>query len=533
VLSAWITPRPRRFSQIVVLLGLWGLAVICPAQISSTGSSTSAPNLVSGQVVNASTGMPIARALVRFNQRAVLTDHDGNFQFPQNTDTSGNVLVAKPGYYATLDSSDTPNLFLQAVQLASPLRLLLYPEALLTGTITAPDGTPLPRIMVTVRLSIFDENGHRLMPVGFAQSDSHGNFRLPVQAGDYVLDTRYSARDETTGLAVLPVSIPEKTSSNTLDIVHLRPGEEQHLELRPGVGPTHTVSLAMDTGSGSGPLRFSAQSRAGTFQLNPTFTRATGVADIELPQGTYTLTVRRNNPGAMELAEATVTVPDHDVAGVALHFSPTPTIPVELLIDPDSTSDNTPPALPQLNLTLQSDQPDADLENATIRLTALPNQSFVFTPLPGNYHIQARSNGEWYVKSVAYGSSELLDQSLVVPPGSSGTPMRVTISNQMGSLTGTVKLKGVPSSCWIYLIATTPSAQPVRSFRSSSDGSYNLNQLPPGSYRVIAFERRHSTNYRDPATLSRFSTWEQSVSIKVSDKATLDLDAVPAQEMLP
>ena len=57
--------------------------------------------------------------------------------------------------------------------------------------------------------------------------------------------------------------------------------------------------------------------------------------------------------------------------------------------------------------------------------------------------------------------------------------------------------------------------------------------VPPGSYRVIAFERRHSTNYRDPAAMARFSTWEESVSVKVSDKATLDLDAVPAQEMLP
>ena len=56
--------------------------------ILPTGTSTAStaiPSTVQGQVINAATGAPVPRALVRLNDRAVLTDHDGKFRFDQNT----------------------------------------------------------------------------------------------------------------------------------------------------------------------------------------------------------------------------------------------------------------------------------------------------------------------------------------------------------------------------------------------------------------------------------------------------------------
>jgi hypothetical protein len=546
VLRAWSVCL-RRSGVLLPLLLAAAIFLTQPAVLdgqmtgSSLGNASSpatavAPSIVLGQVINAKTGAPVPRALVRFNSRAVLTDHEGKFRFDQNTDNNAVILVTKPGFSASTEMQEPGNLFLQAAQMAVPLELRLYPEALLTGTVLAPDGTPLRGISVTAQRSFFDDvAGHRWMNAGQEQTDSHGNFRLPVQAGDYRLETRYSPVDRTTGQAILPVMIPNDTSSNTSQTIRIHSGEEQHFELRPAVSPTHTVIAMTPSTGGREFVRISARSsNGGTLQVSPQMNGAAGETRIQLPQGTYTLTALRNNQENPEQAETIVTVPDHDISGIVLQFSPIPAIPVELVMDSSVTSDNSqPPTLPQLGLALQSDQPDPERGDSTIRPTTRHDQSFVFAAPPGSYRLQGRNTTAWYIKSASYGDSDLLQQALVVVPGAAGTPIRVTVSNQTAALQGTVNLNGAPAQCWVYLIPTGPSAQAVITLRSNNTGAYTSAHLPPGSYQAIAFERRHSANYHDPESLTPFNTYVHSITLNAGDKPTLNLDAVPVAEVAP
>jgi hypothetical protein len=505
---------------------------------SATGTSatsTAIPSTVLGQVINATTGAPIPRALVRLNDRAVLTDHDGKFRFDQNTLGGANILVTKPGFSATTEMQEGGNLYLQGAQLSVPLELRLYPEALLTGTVLGPDGTPLPRIAVTALRSFWEDTGHRWVTVGQDQTDSHGNFRLPEPAGEYRLETRYTPLDRTTGEAVLPVTVPAEGSSGGSQVIKVHAGEELHFELRPAVSPTHTVTTTTESAGGRDFVRISARSSNGsTLQVNPQMNGPGGETKIQLPQGTYTLTARRNNPESPEQAETTVTVPDHDISGVVLQFGPIPSIPIELIVDSSVTSDNNqPPTLPQLGLVLQSDQPDPERGDSSVRPTTRRDQSFVFTAPPGSYRLQSRNSGVWYIKSASYGDADLLQQELVVAPGAAGTPIRLVVSDQTGSLQGTVNLNGSAAACWVYLISTGANAQPVISLRSNGSGSFAAPHLPPGSYQAIAFERRHSANYRDPASLAPFTGHVRSVTVNAGDKPTLNLDAVPVAEVAP
>jgi hypothetical protein len=531
----------------VVLVPALGAQMGYPmAANSATGTSaaTVAPSTVLGQVINATTGAPIPRALVRLNERAVLTDHDGKFRFDQNTLGSANILVSKPGYSATTEMQDGGNLFLQGAQLGVPLELRLYPEAVLTGTVLAPDGTPLARIPVTAQRSFWEDSGHRWVTVGQDQTDSHGNFRLPEPAGEYRLETRYTPLDRTNwnaGEAVLPVVVPAESSSGASQVgasqvIKVHAGEEVHFELRPVVSPTHTVELAADSGGGRDFTRISARSsNGGTLQVNGQTVGPGGETKIQLPPGTYTLMARRNNPENPEQAETTVTVPDHDISGVVLQFGPIPAIPVELIVDSSVTSDNNeqPPALPQLGLALQSDQVDPERGDAAVRLTARRDQTYAFSAPPGSYRLQSRNVGAWYIKSARYGDADLLQQELTVAEGGGGTPIRLVVSNQTGSLQGTVNLNGSPAACWVYLISTGGNAQPVLSLRSNGLGSYAVAHLPPGSYQAVAFERRHSANYRDAASLAAYASHVRSVTVSAGEKATLNLDAVPIAEVDP
>jgi len=549
VSSAWFVSRLRRSGLLLPLLipAVISIVPALGAQMgsypvaanSATGTSTTStviPSTVSGQVINATTGAPVPRALVRLNDRAVLTDHDGKFRFDQNTASSANILVTKPGFSATTEMQEGGNLYFQGAQMGVPLELRLYPEALLTGTVIGPDGTPLPRIAVTALRSFWEDTGHRWVTVGQDQTDSHGNFRLPEPAGEYRLEMRYTPLDRTTGEAVLPVSVPAEGSSGTSQVIKVHAGEELHFELRPAVSPTHTVTTTTESAGGRDFMRISARSSSGsTLQVNPQVNGPGGETKIQLPQGTYTLTARRNSPENPEQAETTVTVPDHDISGVVLQFAPVPSIPIELIVDSSATSDNNqPPTLPQLGLVLQSDQPDPERGDSSVRPTTRRDQSFVFTASPGSYRLQSRNNaGVWYIKSASYGDADLLQQELVVAPGAAGTPIRLVVSNQTGSLQGTVNLNGNPAVCWIYLISTGATAQSVMSLRSNGSGSYTVAHLPPGSYQAIAFERRHSANYRDPASLAPFSGHVRSVTVNAGDKPTLNLDAVPVAEVAP
>jgi hypothetical protein len=550
VSSAWFACRLRRSGFLLPLL-IPGIATVFPfvllaqmgtiypggnAAPGTSAGSAAIPSTVQGQVINAATGAPVPRALVRLNNRAVLADHDGKFRFDQNTANSANILVTKPGFSATTEMQEGGNVFLQGAQMGVPLELRLYPEALLIGTVLGPDGTPLSRISVSALRSFWEDTGHRWVTVGQDQTDSHGNFRLPQPAGEYRLETRYTPLDKTTGEAVLPVSVPAESSSGTLQVIRVHAGEELHFELRPAVSPTHTVTTTTESVGGRDFVRISARSSSGsTLQVNPQMNGPGGETKIQLPQGTYTLTARRNNPENPEQAETTVTVPDHDISGVVLQFAPVPSIPVELIVDSSVTSDNNnqPPTLPQLGLALQSDQPDPERGDSTLRPTTGRDQNFVFMAPPGSYHLQGRNTGMWYVKSASYGDADLLRQDLVVVPGAAGTPIRVVVSNQAGSLQGTVNLNGSPAACWVYLIPTGLNAQSVISLRSTNSGSYTAAHLPPGSYQVIAFERRHSANYRDPASLATFSSYVHSVTVNAGDKPTLNLDAVPVAEVAP
>jgi hypothetical protein len=551
VSSAWLVCRLRRPGLLLPLL-ISGIAMIVPDMVcaqmgtsypvanSAAGTSTAATAIsgtVLGQVINASTGAPVPRALVRLNNRAVLTDHDGKFRFDQNTASSANILVTKPGFSASTEMQEGGNLYLQGPQLGVPLELRLYPEALLTGTVLGPDGTPLPRISVSAMRSFYDDTGHRWVTVGQDQTDSHGNFRLPEPAGEYRLETRYTPLDRATGEAVLPVSVPAEGSSGTSQVIKVHAGEELHFELRPAVSPTHTVTTSVGQSfNGREFMRISARSSSGsTLQVNAQMGGEPGEMKIQLPQGSYTLTARRGNPESPEQAETTVTVSDHDLAGVVLQFAPVPSIPIELIVDSSGTSDNNDqsPALPQLGLVLQSDQLDPERGDPTLRPTSRGGQSFVFMAPPGSYRLQSRNTGVWYIKSASYGDADLLQHELVVVPGAAGTPIRVVVSNQTGSLQGTVNLNGSAAACWVYLIPTGANAQPVISLRSNGSGGYAAAHLPPGSYQAIAFERRRSANYRDPASLAPFSSHVHSVTVNAGDKPTLNLDAVPVAEVAP
>jgi hypothetical protein len=176
-------------AHIVCLTGAVLASTAVRAQTSSQPGAPADTLTVTGRVVNALNGNAIPRALVNLNSRAVLTDALGRFEFPQFANpaasSSGSapgsarayVLVTKPGFAAALDAQEAMGQ--QAVaDVSVPLELKLYPDALITGTVSGGDLQPLSKLSLTLYREMGDESARRLLPVAFSQTNSRGEYRF-------------------------------------------------------------------------------------------------------------------------------------------------------------------------------------------------------------------------------------------------------------------------------------------------------------------------------------------------------------------
>lgn len=488
--------------------------------------------------MNATNGIPVSRALVRINDRAVLTDHQGKFEFAQFNPSSSAVLeVQKPGYYFTQEMGSS--ITLRADQIAQPIVARLYPEALITGTLTTQDGTPLPQVFVSaLRHSYNDAAGGQWLPVKNSMTNSHGEFRLAVPPGDYRITSTPFAHLRGNSQMALPISYPSPGASEDAgDSLHMSSGMEQRLELHATISPTHSVKVLLDTSPEHGfPMLIARSSSGATFPVN--VIRGGGGPEgmqIGLPSGTFTLLATLNRRDGVEYGEATVTVGEDNNSEVALHLAPVAPIPIQVVVDGGASSDKTPPGPQQLGLWMENIQRAAYPVGSMFSMPVMNgNQGAVFRLTPGTYRFNARYSGIWYVKSITCGTSNLLQQDLTVSAGGAGSaPIIVTVSDQTGGLQGSVRQKGSPVSAWVYAVPSGQSAVPVYSIRSGIDGSFNLSSLPPGGYEIVAFESRHSADYRSPDVLAAFNTYVRQITISSGNKAVLDLESIPDTELHP
>jgi hypothetical protein len=545
--SVWVVlvDSDSLMAQMGAVPGGTGLAP--PATATNSTSNTSTLT-VTGRVVNAVTSQPVPRALVQLNgDRAVLTDHEGKFEIPQFAagNSSYTLTVTKPGFYPTPEPFGQGQRRLRTQDLSNNLELRMYPEALITGTVTGPDGQPIAHINVMAYRSTYGAgvSEHTWMMPGQGMTNEHGDFRIVVPPGDYRLQTGFSRT--AMGQAIMPVTVPGNNESSKSDTFHLSPGAEQHFDLRLIVARTYSISIAVDpSGEGRLPMVIARSGDGTTIPIGGMRPASPGELKAELPSGTYTLEATTHLPGAgpnrpdtVFYGETGVTVTDHDLTGVTLHMATVPFIPVAVDVDSTATSDKALPAVPQLGLVLEdADSPGMfgpNLGQNMVGISSSPDGTYRFSARPGSYRLATRNGGNWYVKAASYGTADLMTQDLTVSPGADGGLIRLTVSDQTGAIRGVARLHGVPAECNVYFVPTTASTRPLYTTRSGSDGAYNFASLPPGSYRAIAFEQQHSMNFRDPHALDAFSTHVRTVTVAVGDKDMLDLDAVAESEIVP
>src|SRR6185312_1326628 len=127
---------------------------------------------------------------------------------------------------------------------------------------------------------------------------------------------------------------------------------------------------------------------------------------------------------------------------------------------------------------------------------------------PGLYRFSFKLPKGFYLKSATVAGHDIIAPGLAVSAGMS--PIEITISDDGGAIEGNVTADDAPTDAWIYL---ERDGQPVRNSQADAKGHFHFDAVPPGDYKVYAWDDNSKVEYASPAWMQRYG---KPVALSVS-----------------
>jgi hypothetical protein len=518
-----------------IFLLSWAFAVLTPACMSQAAPAT---HSVSGQVVNSITGQPIARALVQIGpQYGMLTDHEGRFSFDDVTEGSGGVFASKPGYF--LFDGPPP-----AAQ--QQLMLKLTPEAIISGTVTDPNGRAIQDLNVQLKKLQVGNGLLRWQVMQGTTTNVEGEYRFAeLQAGKYRVVTGFQADglpEADSSVMFLPATYPLVDGDAGNGSITLAAGDHVEANLIPAAEKPYPV-----TGVVNGPANRGLSIEVETPDGEPInagtrLYQGTNAFRLMLPSGSYHLKVQSFVEPQPLFGTRELSVGHAPLEGVSVSLEPEITIPVE--VDYQAVASNTQHEQsnqpPSLNVMLENADPDGRMLTLSAEHLRGRGGAQIVEPggplvvrnvQPGRYVLHAQMNPPWYLASASCDNLDLMRNPLVVSAGSGVCTIRAVLRNDSSSLQWSIsagdaiKLNGSAFVSIIPLDNLTAFAQDSTS--SSTPVGSPLEGAPsglaPGRYLVIALPRPVAIPYRDAEAMKAYMSLGQEVTLPVNGQVEMQL----------
>ena len=432
--------------------------------------------------------------------------------------------------------------------------LALTPEAVIAGTVTLPTSEAPDTITLQLfRRQIQDGRAH-WVPSGGAQTMSDGSFRFAdLQAGTYklltteLLDTDPLTTDPRVDpfspdahgqlFGYPPVYYQSASDFETASPIQLGAGQTQTVNLALVKQPYYRVKVPVfasenNEATGLGVTVYAGHKGPG-FALG--YNHAHHAVEGMLPNGTYTVEVtsfRTNGSTGIQ----TIAVKGAPVEGPSIALTPNGVIGVNVKEEFSSTdhgssaADSSGPAgrsaplsgpRRYLNVTLDPADDFGMGRSVSLRSpTGNQDDALVIEGAPaGRYWVRVQSS-RGYAASVRSGVLDLLHQPLVVGVGGAASPIEITMRDDMAEISGTVEGMTPPppgpggarssaaqSRAHVYCIPLADSPGQFTEIWVHPDGTFDYQGLPPGAYRVVAFDRAQGEiEYRNPEAMQGYES---------------------------
>jgi hypothetical protein len=535
----------NRMTQLLPSMVLATVATICSSQVSAGPQRASQSQTVSGQVVNSVTGEPIARARVQVSaQQAMLTDHDGHFEFDDVSEEPAYAFASKPGYFA--EDKAVP-------AQGQSIALRLIPEAIVFGTITDQNGQPIQDLPIQLTMLRVENGLRRWRSVGGTSTSVEGQFRFAeLQAGQYMLATGFRIEglvDAPSSVAFMPVTFPPLAGDGSLTLM---PGEHVEANASPATEKLYLVTGTINGMAGLG-AGFTIRTRDGEPVDSPVNEYPGGGFRLRLPSGSYRLSLHSVVEREQWLGGTReITVGEAPLQGVSVTLAPPAILPVEVEYQSVTTASqnapNSPP--PYLNASLQDEDPRGPgqmfpaqpLKPPGRGLVQQPGDPMVFRDVePGRYLLDAQPPQPWYVASASCGNLDLTRDPLVIGANAGACTVRMVYRDDSASLKWLASPaedgNGAGNEAFVIAIPLDSFTQPAMNstilsnhpLSSDSPAEGSFEGLAPGRYLVLALPHREDLPYRDREALQRYMSLGQEITLTRGGKSEVQLKIVTGE----
>jgi hypothetical protein len=543
------------------------------------GAQAESPSSVHGRVLNRATHEPIARALVFSpDQRyATLTDHLGRFEFkfpPQipeperdlagTTDAQGlrnpyraqqlrilqnarpeSFLARKPGFL--LSASNPSSGRVAANQ--SEIVIYLDPEALVVGHVNLPGAEGDMRIRTDLYRREIREGQEHLALARTFTTWADGEFRFcDLSPGTYKLGTGEQLdRDPlifTPGGQLFgfpPIFYPGASDFSVAGPIQLASGATFPASLSPERREYYPVRIpVVNAGDGrSMNIRIYPLGRPGPgFTLG--YNSAEQLIQGTLPDGNYSIQANtQGQPGSSGFLNFSIRGGPRE--GPALNLVPNSSLAVTVREEfksgqsvfeerpaaPGDGASNTPPQRwVNVQVMLMPIEEFGSAQTASSEAVQGTQDHALVIPnvQPGRYRVHVQT-GVGFAASIGSGGTDLLRQPLVIGLGGLSSPIEITLRDDGAEVDGKIE---EATESHVYFLPLGDGSAEFREANSTLDGSFAITQLPPGTYRVLAFDSpQNDLAYADAEAMRRLESKGQVIHLDPGQKEHLRLKIIP------
>jgi len=252
-----------------------------------------------------------------------------------------------------------------------------------------------------------------------------------------------------------------------------------------------------------------------------------------LPRGNYLLTAffdaqdRRLSGQASLDANGANAANDASTANIRIALAPVPDVSGQVVIEgrPEGATD---PDLARMRVGLRSTVSTAlDVPQQALTATG----TFTLGKIAAGDYVVSVSPGieKGYVKSIRAGNTDILNDGLRA--GSTTSEIRIVIGTNPGAVSGIARDEnGAPlSNVTVVLLPDEYHRNRIDLYRNVSTddaGRYSFDRVPPGDYRIFAWEDVEKELWRDPSFMRLHENRGKGVSVGEGSPVKADLDVI-------
>ncbi len=466
---------------------------------------------IDGSLVNSATGAPVARGRV-----VIAEAHESWFA---ETDAKGTWSVDRIDCGRATISLDRPGFLrktTEALTVNGPLhnlKLELTPQSVIAGRVQDDQGDPVQGANISLLTSRVSNGLRALQATGGMATDDRGEYRFAgLAAGRYLICAGGGSGflDFSPGG---PKPLGEKCypgqSAQDGATLNIPAGYEARADFTlvplstfnvrgtiTGVPRDTNVMVAI--GKPGGKVFTGTVRRDGTFVVQ------------HVVPGSYTLFAGSQPEPSVLTASAPIEILHSDVEGVRLQLEPGATVTgtIRTLSTGPKTAE---PAQMDVHLKASDGAYDAGEQ---VKGAAFTMKDVV----PGNYRMEFSAHPPFYLRSATAGGRDIAGSEFAIGPG--GMAIEIVIADDGGTVEGEVSTDDGPVPGWVYL---ERDGAPSRNTRADEKGHFRIDTLPPGDYKVYAWDDNENVEYANPEWMKRNgrgvevrATARQTAQVKVA-----------------